>query len=241
MNTKQLAALGALCFSLSLGTQAIAQSKPKVDSHNAKNSLDWAGPYSNGVSELNLFDDNSYYIKNGNTYNSGTFKWSPSGNSIILSGINEQYVIQEGNIKNKATGMVYMKGNAGAIKINNMTIDQALLGGKWVLIELNGKAIEDRGPEGKNPYIAFNENGTFTGHGGCNGFGGEMKAANNFKIAFGDAIQTMMACIGGDIMQVEQNLHNALKAADNYTVNNGILSLNKARMAPLARFKFVKD
>src|SRR5690606_36182601 len=99
----------------------------------------------------------------------------------------------------------------------------------------------DRGPEGKNPYIAFNENGTCTCHGGCNGFGGEMKAANISKIAFGDAIQTIMACIGGDIMQVEQNVHNAFKAADNYTVNNGVLSLNKARMAPLARFKFVKD
>jgi heat shock protein HslJ len=48
---------------------------------------------------------------------------------------------------------------------------------------------------------------------------------------------TMMAC---ENMDVESGLNKALVAADNYTIKGDILSLNKARMAPLARFQAVK-
>ncbi len=47
----------------------------------------------------------------------------------------------------------------------------------------------------------------------------------------------MMACFD---MTVEDGLKNVLANTDNYTINDSILSLNKARMAPLARFKAVE-
>jgi heat shock protein HslJ len=46
-----------------------------------------------------------------------------------------------------------------------------------------------------------------------------------------------MACAG---MEVERGLSAALDQADNYSVSGDDLSLNKARMAPVARFKAVK-
>ena len=47
----------------------------------------------------------------------------------------------------------------------------------------------------------------------------------------------MMACPD---MSVEDGLKLVLANTDNYTVNDTILSFNKARMAPLARFKAVE-
>jgi heat shock protein HslJ len=46
-----------------------------------------------------------------------------------------------------------------------------------------------------------------------------------------------MAC---EHMEIENGLNKALVTADNYSLNGDNLSLNKARMAPLARFKAVK-
>jgi hypothetical protein len=40
-------------------------------------------------------------------------------------------------------------------------------------------------------------------------------------------------------MADEEGLAKVLGMADNYTIVNDVLSLNKARMAPLARFKLV--
>ncbi len=50
-------------------------------------------------------------------------------------------------------------------------------------------------------------------------------------------MSTKMAC---ENMDVEYGLSKALSAADNYSLQGDNLSLNKARMAPLARFKAVK-
>jgi hypothetical protein len=41
-------------------------------------------------------------------------------------------------------------------------------------------------------------------------------------------------------MQLEDELKNVLGMADNYSILDGKLSLNKARMAPLARFEAKK-
>jgi len=50
-------------------------------------------------------------------------------------------------------------------------------------------------------------------------------------------MSTKMAC---ENMEVENDLTKALMAADNYSMDGDNLSLNKARMAPLARFKAEK-
>jgi len=49
-------------------------------------------------------------------------------------------------------------------------------------------------------------------------------------------MSTMMMCAN---MDVESKLYQVLEAADNYAVNGDKLVLNKARMAPLARFEVV--
>jgi heat shock protein HslJ len=202
----------------------------------------WTGVYSNGNITYNLFSDNSYFVKNGNYFQSGTFQKGSAANEIVLNPSGIVMKKQGSTLIQKGTNDAFAKDRSGAgYAADNagVAIDSRLLGGKWVLTEIYGKAVTPSADR-KEVFLAFKaEDASFYGNGGCNGFGGKVLANTEFKIEFGDAVQTMMACVGA--MEIESQLHKALKATDNYSVKNGVLSLNKARMAPLAKFKFVKD
>ena len=108
---------------------------------------------------------------------------------------------------------------------------------KWKLVELAGKPVADK-INGKEPFILLQKSdGRYSASGGCNGMGGEFKLLDNGKIKFSQGMSTMMAC---ENMEIENGLSKALISADNYSLNGDDLSLNKARMAPLARFKAIK-
>lgn len=106
----------------------------------------------------------------------------------------------------------------------------------WRLTELNGKPVSALA---RPPYLILrSEDARAGGLGGCNSFGGgyTLDAAAS-RISFGQMVSTQMACAQG--MDVEQAFHEVLRAADNYFLNGDTLALNKARMAPLARFEAV--
>lgn len=127
-----------------------------------------------------------------------------------------------------------IKKNADEQKSDNAI--SAVTGKKWQLIEINGQAVADQ-INGKMPYLQLDEK-SYSASGGCNGIGGDLTLSNNGRIKFAQGMSTMMACPD---MSIEQALSKNLIAADNYTVKDGILSLNKAKMAPLAKFKLVQD
>lgn len=115
---------------------------------------------------------------------------------------------------------------------------EVITGKKWKLIELNGKPVADK-INGKEPFLKLDANEKrYNASGGCNGMGGSFTLSANNRINFSQGMSTMMACAD---MSVEQGLGTVFTAADNYTVKDGILSLNKARMAPLAKFKEVEE
>ena len=117
-------------------------------------------------------------------------------------------------------------------------VDNGIAGRKWKLIELMGKPVADS-INGKEPFILFKkEDSSYAANGGCNGLGGTfILDEEKLRIQFRQGMSTMMACPD---MIVEEGLKKVFSSADNYTVNDTILSLNKARMAPLARFKAVQ-
>ena len=109
-----------------------------------------------------------------------------------------------------------------------------ITGKTWKLTELNGQPITLKNPEA-NPYFKLTTSDMrYTGHGGCNGVGGtfELKPSA-MRIKFNQGMSTMIAC---DDLDTERAFVQALLSADNYSVNGNTLTLNKARMAPLAKF-----
>lgn len=116
-------------------------------------------------------------------------------------------------------------------------VSQEITDKRWKLIELAGKPVADS-VNGKLPFLLLQKAaGRYSASGGCNGLGGEFELLPNGKIKFTQGMSTMMAC---EDMWVETELNQALVEADNYTLGENTLSLNKARMAPLARFQAVE-
>ncbi len=113
-----------------------------------------------------------------------------------------------------------------------------ITGVKWQLIELRGNEVDEKIND-RMPFIQFNEeDNRYSAAAGCNGLGGEFMLKDNNRIEFSRGMSTLMAC---ENMEVETELAKVLEQADNYTIEGGILSLNKARVAPLARFKRVDE
>ncbi|KMQ62892.1 heat-shock protein [Chryseobacterium sp. FH2] len=109
-----------------------------------------------------------------------------------------------------------------------------ITGKTWKLTELNGKPIILKNPK-SNPYFKLNMSDMrYEGNGGCNGVGGTFEIKQDImRIKFNQGMSTMMAC---EDLDIENAYVKALLAADNYSVNGNTLTLNKARMAPLAKF-----
>jgi len=121
--------------------------------------------------------------------------------------------------------------------IENANNTTNLVGTKWKLTELYGKPVADK-INGKEPFLELLETDSqYTATAGCNGIGGTFSILKNGKIKFSQGMSTMMAC---ENMDVEIQLKKALTLADNYSVSDNTLSLNKSRMAPLARFKAIE-
>ena len=109
-----------------------------------------------------------------------------------------------------------------------------ITGKKWKLTELNGQPIKLKNPK-NNPYFKLDMNGMrYEGHAGCNGLGGTFEIKQDImRIKFNQGMSTMMAC---EDLDIENQFTKAILTADNYSVNGNTLTLNKARMAPLAKF-----
>lgn len=105
----------------------------------------------------------------------------------------------------------------------------------WKLIEIRGQKVTAEDFASKEPHLILKSaDNRVTGNGGCNSFFGTYELqANVNRISFSKMGSTKMACMKPT---VEDAFLNVLETVDNYTVKNDTLQLNKARMAPLAKF-----
>ncbi len=107
----------------------------------------------------------------------------------------------------------------------------------WKLTELSGRPVPRAEASQREAHIILKLDGNrVQGNAGCNSLTGiyELKGGN--RIAFSRIAVTKMAC---PYMDVEIQFLKVLNTADNYTVRGDTLTLNRARMAPLARFDAV--
>jgi heat shock protein HslJ len=219
--------------------------------HNSQNSLDWAGVYKGTIpcadcpgieTRIALKYDGTFersvrYLEKeeGSFTDEGDFTWDETGSNITLTGENTQeykvgenmlfHLDQEGNLISGDLAEKYQL-------FKNMT-DTRLENKKWMLIEVMGQAV-DTSSMGKEPFIQFDEEtGRFSGNAGCNNFFGMYELMEGDRIQLGKAGSTLMACPD---MSVEDQFMKVLEQVDNYSVSDSTLTLNRARMAPLARF-----
>lgn len=223
------------------------------DAHNSQNSLDWNGVYRGLVpcadcegieTRITLKSDGTfmrslkYLGKEQNSFfDQGNFTWDASGSKITLSGENEEtqmYQVGENVLfhldkeGNRITGDL-----SENYKLAKNPTDPRLEGKRWVLVELRDKPVVQK--EGsREGFIQFDmETSSVSGNSTCNGFSGGYELKGDNQISFGNIAGTMMACPD---METEQGFYQVLQQSDNYSITDTIMTLNKARMAPLAKF-----
>jgi heat shock protein HslJ len=135
--------------------------------------------------------------------------------------------------KNKKTD-VASNGNEVPVLQNSMNSQDSLQEKYWKLIELNGQAVTADQDHRREQHIIFKiADNRVIGSGGCNNLTGSYELKGNNQIAISKIASTKMACAH---MDTETQFFRVLEIADNYYVRNDTLQLNKARMAPLAKF-----
>lgn len=112
-----------------------------------------------------------------------------------------------------------------------------LLETHWKLIELMGKPVVFSENNKKEIYIVLGKNGNSVhGFSGCNSIMGKYELKEGNRITFSAMASTMMACPD---MATETEFNKMLGTVDNYSINGNSMTLNKAKMAPMARFEAV--
>jgi heat shock protein HslJ len=107
----------------------------------------------------------------------------------------------------------------------------------WRLTELMGQPIVYADGAKKEMHIILKKEGNrVTGNGGCNSFTGSYIVQAGNRISFSQLAATLMACVN---MDKEKEFMDMLSTVDNYAIKGNILSLHKAKMAPLAKFESV--
>lgn len=202
-----------------------------------------------------------YLGKGGQNFDQveGIYHWSEKNNVIRLNGITdrpnmffvgENYLIQLNMMGERVTGELasayFLKKqlvNSAQIetekvntKVSNeipTTIDPELKNTKWRLVEMKGKKVKYS--EANNPYtLEFLEGGRIAAFAGCNRMMGGYEQKPVLQIKFSKIASTLMACAD---METEAVFKIILEETDNFSLSGNTLTLNKARMAPLARFE----
>lgn len=224
----------------------------------SENSLDWAGTYQGVIpcascegiqTTLTLNQDGSYLLSStylgeapGEVFEqSGSFQWDAAGQVVKLQHsetpvffrVEENAARQLDLEGQRITGPLADHYRLSKVTAETAASNNAIVGFTdidWQLTELQGEVVA---PD-KGVYIHFVADGSVYGYSGCNQFSGSWQQENQ-RLVLEQLAVTMRACTE-PLMQLEQVFLAQLAVADNYSQANSNLSLNKARMAPLARF-----
>jgi heat shock protein HslJ len=214
---------------------------------NARNNLEWAGTYIGllpcadcpGIeTRLTLDKKGAYtliekYIGHDDTpfETKGTFQWSALGNTVTLTDARSKevshYAVAEGQLTKLDNESNVITGEHAADYILAQ-VNPLLTGKKWKLAELNGKPVEN-----SQAFLLLDAAGKTSGNLGCNTFTGTYILKIGNRIRFSKLAATLKMCVN---METENNLKKVFEVADSYSVSDSELILNRARMAPLAKF-----
>jgi heat shock protein HslJ len=146
--------------------------------------------------------------------------------TLLFAGLAMSAIIITGCVTDQAP-----RTASGAMTSNDDVITEKY----WKLVELNGHPVT---PGPNDTYITLKLDGQrVIGSGGCNRLAGTYTLGAMNRLRFSQIVSTEMACMEG--METETHFLDVLNRVDSYDVKGDKLVLNKARMAPLARFEAV--
>jgi heat shock protein HslJ len=237
--------------------------QPGATPDNSANPLDWDGTYSGVVpcadcegieTSITLGRDLSYLVKTRYLgkddkvfEREGAFTWNEEGNAVTLKGnadgpdrylVGENVLIQLDKQGNRITGDLAAKYVLRKTTDAATSAPEALFTpAKWRLTELRGQAVARLDDSTKEPSLTFVKEGSKVhGFAGCNSFAGQAELLAGNRLRIKNVASTLKACLDPT---VETEFLKVLETADNYSLNGQVLKLNKAKMAPLARFEAI--
>jgi len=108
----------------------------------------------------------------------------------------------------------------------------------WKLTELKGKpVVVDEKMEKEIHIVLKKEGNKVHGFSGCNTIFGQYELKEGNRISFSGMVSTKMAC---PALPTESEFNKMLETIDSYSINGNIMTFNKAKMAPMARFEAVE-
>ena len=248
---------------LMIGTSAckqketVEQTQQEVKGDTSKNSLDWEGTYTGVIPcadcpgifiRLDLGSDDKYkmeqtYQKGGMEAikSEGKFTWSADGSTITLEQVGQNDFPSELKVGENKLTIIGKDGKeiAGELAPDYILtkVNKDLVEKYWKLTELMGQPVTYKEGQGKEAFMTLKMEGNRVhGNLGCNSFNGTYELKPGNRIKFSQMASTMMMCMN---METETKFNEILQQADNYNLNGDTLVLNKAKMAPLARFQAV--
>ena len=235
-------------------------SAPVADAaHNSRNALDWPGTYTGilpcadcGGIETTItlrgdgtFEREQLYLgkPGGPMSDSGQFAWNEAGSIVTLAaadGAKQRYQVGENLLFHLDQAGNRITGDLAAQYVLAKSVrDDRIEDRKWLLVEVMGQAYTPSEEDREAFLLLDSDQGRASGNNSCNNFFGGYVIQAGQRIRFaGNMGATMMACPD---MSMEQSFMEALRTVDNYAVSGDELSLNKARMAPLLRFRLATE
>lgn len=223
------------------------------DHHTSEISLDWAGTYYGvmpcascpGIEiELTLTEDLNYSMEEKylgedgyEVASEGVFSWN--GNNIKLEGMDKKnspwlFKVEENRIRRLDTNGEEITSELANHYILTKNGNPEVEDVRWKLIELNGKIVEG---DAETHFIIFHSNEhRIQAKADCNELQFNYSIRNGLQLITEPGISTLMACPD----DLEQKFIEAITLADNISVGDNYLTLNKGRMAPLAKFELVE-
>lgn len=170
---------------------------------------------------------------------SGSFAWNDAQDEVTLKDQDEpnRYLLDnEELVQLDADGNRIVGELAENYQLKRVLYDPTIKEKYWKLIELNGQAVTMGEDQEREAHFMLKQDKRVTGYSSCNGLSGTYYLDEGFRIQFTDLAATMRICPESEI---EREFLDVLNTADNYSHQGDTLTLNKARMAPLAVFEAV--
>jgi heat shock protein HslJ len=178
------------------------------------------------------FDLTQVYQGKSNLFNTHGEVSEKNGNLVLTDAVNKnllQLKIGEGILTQLDMEGNVIEGEHAANYILTKAPEQ-LTAKVWKLAELNGKPVESTAFLLFDPVLH-----RISGNLGCNNFSGSYFLSPGSRIHIAKVVATQKMCQKN--MEVEDELKKILSTVDNFAFGDDkSLILNRARMAPLAKF-----